>query len=137
MVMAGSEEVRGIRTTAGASHRRRDLVRGLMRRGSFLAAGAVLPDMDHPSAALYPDHLIETAPAVRTATRFYAAWDRLDHAAASGVDVGGPPDGDWKGLWPTSAAREWVVALAEGKELRRLIVDLPANGERRLRQGQH
>ena len=142
MVIAGSEDIRGIRTTVGAGHRRLDLARGLMRRGSFLAAGAVLPDVDHPSAALYPDDLIETATAVRTATRFYAAWDRLDYAAASGVDVGEPPDGDWKELWPTSAAREWVAALAEGslaegKELRRLIVDLLANGERRLRQGHH
>lgn len=140
MVIAGSEDVRGTRTTVGAGHRRLDLARGLMRRGSFLGAEAVLPDMDHPSSALYPDDLIETATAVRTATRFYAAWDRLDYDAASRVDVGGPPDGDWKGLWPTSAAREWVAALAkaaERKELRRLIVDLLANGERRLRQGQH
>ena len=136
-VKADFEDIREIRTTVGAGHRRLDLARGLMRSGSFLGAEAVLPDMDHPSAALYPDDLIETATAVRTATRFYAAWDRLDYAEASGVDVGEPPDGHWKELWPTSAAREWVVALAEGKELRRLIVDLLANGERRLRQGHH
>lgn len=140
MVIPGTEDIRGIRATVGAGHRRLDLALGLMRRGSFHGAEAVLSDMDHPSSALYPDDLIETATAVRTATRFYAAWDRLDYDAASRVDVGGPPDGDWKGLWPTSAAREWVAALAkaaERKELRRLIVDLLANGERRLRQGQH
>ena len=137
MVMTGSEEVRGVRTTVGAGHRRLDLARDLMRRGSFLAVEAVLPDMEHPSAGLYPDDLIETAATVRTAARFYVAWDRLDYTAASGVNVGGSPDSDWKELWPTSAAQEWVVALAEEKELRRLIVDLLANGERRLRQGQH
>lgn len=131
-VVAGSEEVRGIRTAAVAGHRRLDLARDLMRRGNFPAAEAVLPETARPSAGLYPDDLLETAAAVRTAARFYAA--------ASGAEVGEPPDG-WKELWPTPAAREWVAALAEERKnprrLRRLIVDLLANGERRLRQGQH
>ena len=122
MVMPGSEVVRGVRTTVGAGHRRLDLAHDLIRRGNFLAAGAVLPDADCPSAAMYPDDLIEIATAVRTATRFYTAWDRLDYAAASEVEVGNPPDSDWEELWPRSAAQEWVVALAKGKELRRLIV---------------
>ena len=139
-VVAGSEEVRGIRTAAVAGHRRLDLARDLMRRGNFPAAEAVLPETARPSAGLYPNDLLETAAAVRTAARFYAAWDRLDYAAASRAKVGGPPDG-WKELWPTPAAREWVAALAEERKnprrLRRLIVDLLANGERRLRQGQH
>lgn len=137
MVMPGSEVVRGVRTTVGVGHRRLDLARDLMRRGNFLAAEAVLPDADRPSAALYPDDLVKIAAAVRTATRFYTAWDRLDYTAASQVEVGDPPDSDWEELWPRLAAQEWVVALAEGKELRRLIVDLLANGERRLRHGQH
>ena len=137
MVIAGSEEVRGVRTTIGAGHRRLDLAHDLMRRGNFMAAGAVLPDTEHPTTGLYPDDLIEIATAVRIAARFYAAWDRLDYAAASGMELGGPPDSDWKELWPTSVAQKWVAVLAEGKELRRLIVDLLANGERRLRQGQH
>lgn len=136
MVISGSEEVREIQTTMVAGHRRLDLARDLMRRGSFIAAGTVLQDMIQSSSVLYPDDLTEIATNVQTAVQFYAAWDRLDYAAASKVNVGGVPDG-WKGLWPTSATQEWVVSLAVGKEKRRLIVDLLANGQRRLRMGQH
>ena len=108
-----------------------------MRRGSFIATGAVLPDMDHPSAALYPDDLIETATTVRTATQFYAAWDRPTMPLHPGWMSADRPTATGRGCGPRRLPGVWVVALAEGKELRRLIVDLPANGERRLRQGQH
>ena len=147
MVRAGSEAVGGIRTTTVAGHRRLDLARDLMRRGNFPAAETVLPDTEGLSVELYPPDLIEIARAVRAAARFYTAWDRLDYAAAFRIDVGAPPDHTWKDLWPTSAVREWVRALATvpvradsvamAARLRRLIVDLLANGERRLRQGQH
>ena len=147
MVEAGSEDIRSIGTTVVAGHRRLDLARDLMRRGSFPAAEAVLPDPGHAFAGLYPSDLIETAQAVRTATRFYAAWDRLDYAAAAQVDVSAPPADDWATLWPSPAVRDWVEALAcetarsdsaaMAARLRRLAVDLLANGERRLRQGQH
>ncbi len=147
MVEAGREEVRQTRTTVVAGHRRLDLARDLIRRGNFPAAETVLPDPEHPSAALYPPDLIGVAGAVRTAARFYAAWDRLDYAAASGVDVAEPPNDEWNELWPSPAARAWVSVLAREAErsdcaamagwLRRLVVDLLANGERRLRQGQY
>lgn len=147
MVEAGSEEVRGIRTTMVAGHRRLDLARDLMQRGNFSAVETVLPDTGYSAAGLYPPALIEVARAVRTVARFYAAWDRLDYAAASRIDVPAPPDCNWKDLWPGSAARGWVSALAKelprsdsvamAGRLRRLVVDLLANGERRLRQGQH
>ena len=147
MVEAGSEDIRSIGTTVVAGHRRLDLARDLMRRGNFPAAEAVLPDPGHAFAGLYPSDLIETAKAVRTATRFYAAWDRLDYATAAQVDLSAPPAGDWEALWPLPAVRDWVEALAcetarsdsaaMAARLRRLAVDLLANGERRLRQGQH
>ena len=136
MVLPGSEKVQKIRTTVGAGHRRLDLARNLMRRGSFIAAGTVLHDMMYSTSLLYPDDLTEIATTVQTAVQFYAAWDRLDYAAASKVNVGEAPDG-WKELWPTSTTQEWVVSLADGKEKRRLIVDLLANGKRRLKMGQH
>ena len=147
MVEAGSEDIRSIGTTVVAGHRRIDLARDLMRRGNFPAAEAVLPDLGHVLAGPYPSDLIETAKAVRTATRFYAAWDRLDYATAAQVDLSAPPAGDWEALWPLPAVRDWVKALARetarsdsaamAARLRRLAVDLLANGERRLRQGQH
>ena len=147
MVEAGREEVRQTRTTIVAGHRRLDLARDLICRGNFSAAETVLPDPEHPGAAHYPRDLLRVAGAVRTAARFYAAWDRLDYAAASGIDVSEPPTDEWNELWPTSAVRAWVCVLSREAErsdkvamatrLRRLVVDLIANGERRLRQGQH
>ena len=147
MVKAGSEVIRSIGTTVVAGHRRLDLARDLMRRGNFPAAEAVLPDPQHAFAGLYPSDLIEIAKAVRTATQFYTAWDRLDYATAAQVNVATSPASDWTALWPSSEARDWVKALARETErsdsaamaawLRRLVVDLLANGERRLRQGQH
>ena len=147
MVKAGSEEVRQIRTTVAAGHRRLDLARDLMLRGNFPAAEAVLPDPEHPFAEIFPHDVIRVAGAVRTVARFYAAWDRLDYAAASSAAIAGTPTDEWKTLWPVSAARDWVCALARKTDrsdcgamaarVRRLVIDLLANGERRLRHGQH
>lgn len=112
MVEPGSEQVRGIRTTVVDGHRRRDLARELLQRGDFTAVAHVLPAPDGPLAPLYPNDFVHTARAVRSAARFYAAWDRLDHAAASTVDVAAPPSDDWRRFWPTPDAHAWVAALA-------------------------
>ena len=61
MVQAGSEEVRQIRTTVAAGHRRLDLARDLMLRGNFPAAEAVLPDPEHRFAAIFPHDLLRVA----------------------------------------------------------------------------
>ena len=147
MVESGREVVRRTRTTMVAGHRRLDLARDLMRRGSFAAAEAVLPESEYPFASRHPDDLNRIAGAVRTAARFYAAWDRLDYATASNLDLAELPAQDWKDLWPSPAARDWVSELtcsversdsaAMADRLRRLVADLIANGERRVRQGQH
>ena len=149
MVEPGSEQVRGIRTTTVDGHRRLDLARALFARGDFAAVAHVLPEPHGPLAPLYPQDFVHTASAVRSAARFYAAWDRLDHAtaAAATVDAAAPLSDDWYRFWPTPDARVWVGALAREPErtdhramaarLRRLAVDLLANGERRVRQGQN
>ena len=147
MVEPGSEQVRGIRTTTVDGHRRLDLARALFVRGDFAAVSHVLPKPHGPLAPLYPDDFVHTARAVRSAARFYAAWDRLDHAAAATVETVAPPSEDWRRFWPTPDARAWVGVLAREPEradhramagrLRRLAVDLLANGERRVRQGQN
>ena len=147
MVEPGSEQVRGIRTTTVDGHRRLDLARALFARGDFAAVAHVLPDPHGPLARLYPSDFVHTANVVRSVARFYAAWDRLDHAAAATVEVAAPLSGDWRRFWPTPDARAWVGILARepkrtdhramAARLRRLAVDLLANGERRVRQGQN
>ena len=146
-VKAGSERVRRIRTTTVDGHRRLDLARSLLQRGNFAAVADVLPDADGPLAAWYPGPLLVATRAVRAAARFYAAWDRLGYASAAGVEVGDPPSSDWCRLWPSHAMRAWVRDLerephhsehpAMAARLRRLLVDLLANGERRIRSGQY
>jgi CRISPR-associated protein (TIGR02710 family) len=147
VVEAGSEDIRELGTTAVASHRRLDLARDLMRRGNFSAAETILPNPDHVSADLYPFGLLEIAKAVRAAAQFYATWDRLAYVTAAQIDVPVSPVNGWAALWPSPAMRDWVKALADEPArsntpamaawLRRLVVDLFANGERRLHQGQH
>ena len=147
MVEPGSEQVRGIRTTVVDGHRRLDLARELLQRGDFAAVQNLLPDPDHSPAETYPSELIVAASAVRTAARFYGAWDRLDYVSAATQRVGPQPSSEWDRVWPTDAMRDWVTALSREPErsdcpamavwLHRLVVDLLANGERRIRDGHH
>ena len=147
MVEAGAEQVRRIRTTIVDGHRRLDFARALMRRGNFAAVADVLPDPHHSDAALYPDVLVVATRAVHAAARFYAAWDRFDYARAADVDVGTAPSGEWGSVWPSDEMRTWLRSLQRAPErsdhpamaawLRRLVVDVLANGERRVRDGQH
>ncbi len=147
MVEPGSEQVRGIWTTTVDGHRRLDLAREFVRRGNFTAVADVLPDPASPFAQLHLDDFLESTRSVRTAARFYAAWDRLDYAEAAATSVEKPPSAAWTGLWPTKDMHAWVDELAREPErtdhsamaarLRRLVVDLLANGERRIRQGQN
>ena len=147
MVEPGSEVVREIRTTSVEGHRRLDLARELVRRGSFAAVANVLPDPEAPFARLYPDSFLRAVKAVRGVARFHAAWDRLDYAGAAKLTVGEPPSEEWRPYWPAPDVRAWLTALAREPErsdhggmaawLRRLAVDLLANGERRVRQGQN
>lgn len=147
MVEPGSEVVREIRTTSVDGHRRLDLARELVRRGAFAAVANVLPDPEAPLARLYPGDFLHAAKAVHGVTRFHAAWDRLDYSGAAKITVGEPPSEEWRRYWPAPDARAWLTVLAREPErsdhggmaawLRRLAVDLLANGERRVRQGQN
>ena len=147
MVEPGSEQVREIRTTVADGHRRLDLARELLRRGNFAAVANVLPDPNRSPAETYPDDLLAASRAARAAARLYAAWDRLDYASAAAQEIGAPPSSDWNRVWPTDTMRAWVTALdreparadcsAMAAWLRRLVVDLLANGERRIRDGHH
>lgn len=136
MVRPDSERVRRIRTDRVDRGRRTDLARNHMGRGHFVAAADLLDG-------------IPCAGAIADAARFYAAWDRLDYDEADRTPLcAEPPDATWRDLWPRDDMRDWVRRLRPGaarrdngspfcrERLRRLVVDLTANGERRVAQGQ-
>ena len=147
MVMSGEEKVRNIRTTTVDGHRRLDLAKELFRRCNFAAVADILPDTDQAAIAEYKKDLKEAFGSIRMTARFYGAWDRLDYKSASEVQVGTAPYDDWKGMWPSEKVRTWVRSLTEKPDcaqhaamadwLRRLVVDLLANGKRRIEYGQH
>lgn len=147
IVKAGTETVRRVRTATVEGHRRLDIARDLIRQGAFSGATDVLPDLNAISAAAFLPHIIEASCRIREATRFYSAWDRLDYHSAAKIKVGSPPSEDWMGVWPTGPMRKWVSGLSHGPDrtnhhamaehLRLLVVDLLANGERRVCQGQY
>ena len=147
MVIAGTEQVRRVRTATVEGHRRLDLAHDLIRRGSFSAVRDVLPLPDATSTTGYPPNLINASHRIQAAADFYSAWDRLDYSCGSKLNVGSPPAEDWEDVWPTDSMREWTGLLAHEPDrtnhramaewLRRLVVDLLANGERRVRQGQY
>jgi len=150
-VAAGSEEIRETSTAVVTLRRRIDLAAGLMRAGGFAAAWQLLPDPDHPLAALpHVAASAESLRAMRATARFFESWDRLDYAeatrGAAAVKPTALPTG-WRTLAAPRESIQWVRHLIErpdqtkdpisfGRWLRRLCVDLLANAERRLRHGQ-
>ena len=143
-VVPGTEQVRHVRTTTVEVHRRLDLSRDLMCRGNFTACAEVLDGL--PSSGDLPKQ-VSIFREIQAAARYYAAWDRLDYSSAAQIELGSQPSERWAALWPTERSREWVATLAcmpdrsNHKEmaewLRCLLVDLLANGERRVQQGDY
>ncbi len=134
MVRPGTERVRRIPTATVDAHRRRDLALDLMRRGNFSAVRNLLADDEPPSRA------------IRGAAAFYAGWDRLAYGEAVDCRVPSTPPDRWEPVWPTEEMRFWVDELARDTDrqqhkamahrLRLLVVDLLANAERRVAEGQ-
>lgn len=149
MVVAGTENLRETGPAAALAARRVDLGRELVERGAFAAALDVLPDPDHPFAALHPRLPPESVRSMRSLARFLAAWDRLDYSVAVTVERAAfdALPAAWRPLCPTDAMRGWVTRLAEQPEradrsamarwLRALVIDLLANAERRVLQQQY
>ncbi len=147
MVVPGTEQVRQIQTTAVEGHRRLDLARHLLSSGNFPAVKQVLDRPAISDMAPVPNTVWKAAEGIRSAAQFFAAWDRLAYGVAAEIPVPPPPAGNWANLWPTDTMREWVRVLAQkpvqdshsamAAWLRRLVIDLLANGERRVRQGQY
>lgn len=156
MVVPGTEVVRGIRTTTIDGHRRLDLARNLFKRGNFAAVLEILPDPLSDFAKIYPSEVRQVSGAVRSAAEFFSAWDRLDYAGAAKVVVQPDAPEGWRNVWPDRKMVCWVKNLAGmmnsfhnrsgpvkkaecptmATHLRRQIVDLIANAERRYRSDQ-
>ncbi|NGZ06556.1 MAG: TIGR02710 family CRISPR-associated protein [Magnetococcales bacterium] len=154
MVTSGSERIARFKTTRiMASHRLEDACR-LFEHGNFAAVMELLPDPNHPLTRLnWPEEFHVQLSAIRALASFYEAWDRLSYRAAHAVPLSEPESlaSEWRRFYPAPVVRAWVEHLAmtfpEGDDLetrrqkkapylRRLMVDLWANGWRRLQQKQ-
>ena len=151
-VKPGSERLLHIKTTVATGRRRIETAYGFFKRGNFAAALDVLPDPSNPFRDLWPEDLLEFAAYVRPMAAFYAAWDRLDYRTAAAVELDPKlaRPSEWDALYPSQEMRKWVAALAVpvaetsgprdapamATRLRRLVPDLLANGERRIRDFQ-
>ncbi|MBF0427757.1 MAG: TIGR02710 family CRISPR-associated protein, partial [Magnetococcales bacterium] len=153
-VVPGTERIAQFKTTRiMVSHRLEDALR-LFRHGNFAAVLDLLPDPTHPLTVIHwPEEFHETLSATRALAKFYEAWDRLNHREAHAV---GLPDSEalgsaWRRFYPAEDVRAWVEQLAltfpEGNDLvtrkekkapylSRLMVDVWANGLRRIKQKQ-
>ncbi len=142
-VMAGSEIVSEILPSLITARRKLDQARNFMRQGNFAAVLEELPDASGRVSDLWPAELVREVELVRPCAEFYAAWDRLEYAAAAQVRL---PEsaitGRWTGTIPPPEVHQWVAGLASppsesfsdnGRYIRRLAVDLLANGQRRMR----
>lgn len=148
MVDPGGERIQDTLTTLVTSQKALDLAASLLKAGDFSAVREVLRVGRRPSAGRWPGTQSEAAEVLDALARFYGAWDRLDYGAAAAVtwDESTLRSGEWSYLAPDPGVRDWVRLLAGGPAgaempremsayLRRLLVDLLANGERRIRDG--
>lgn len=155
-VIPGTERVRTVATAIATASRRLDRARAFLENGHFAAVIGILPDPKAESADPWPDALLPALTAVRGYAEFYSAWDRFDYSTAvtrAGELPKSPPDG-WNKFAPSRAELDWARELANdspkkgGKRLssekskgmalhaRRVMVDLLANGRRRIRHAQ-
>lgn len=142
VVLPGSERVRDIHADVAFKHRALDDAHLLFLNGDFPAASLLLGSLPQDT----------TTRALTGITDFYSAWDRLDYKSADEMRVTSEVPARWKPCVcvPSDEVRRWVHRLAEpfldrsdagysslmAARLRLLIVDLLANGERRVRQRQ-
>lgn len=155
-VIPGTERVKTIEPQVATASRWLDRARAFLMDGDFVAVVGVLPDSSDAATSGWPKDLLPVLGAVRAYAEFYSAWDRLDYSAAATQAERLPnfsPAG-WVAFAPQPAALEWVRELARDSpkkggiplpsdksgdmvlHARRVMVDLLANGRRRIRNGQ-
>lgn len=140
VIVPGSERVRDVHANSATNHRTIDEARLLLTHGDFAAASHLLRHLPHS----------DDVQRITPIADFYAAWDRLDYRTADETHVDRHAPSEWQRYLPSNEARQWVHRLAQpfpdrgvpdycatmAARLRRLIVDLLANGHRRVCQRQ-
>ncbi|MBI2190412.1 MAG: TIGR02710 family CRISPR-associated protein [Planctomycetes bacterium] len=149
MVKPGTETISDIRTTVATGQKRFDMALQFFRRGNFAGILEILPPPQGPFADLWPHELRNLSALLRPIADFYSAWDRLDYKTAKAIQSFPSPDAlpvPWRHFHPTRDMLDWVSTLSDplppesskkASRLSLLCADLLANGERRVRDGQH
>jgi len=148
MVVAGTEIVTEVKTLNVTANRVLDDARMLMKNGSFAASSQLIICSGYLD---WPDEVRKGGESLDRLARFFSAWDRLDYTSAATITrtEGFPTCGNevrWSNFVPTRAVLERIDALAQplpesnaakAHPLRLLLIDLFANGERRLMAHQY
>ncbi len=147
-VESGTEDVQEFSTMVSSGHRLMDQAELLMNKGNFAAVLNILPDVDGPMAALWPEDVRRLSRFGRALAAFYSAWERLDYTEAEKLLAEGLPacpDKGWGRFMPGANVQKHVRRLAVGEPktheeradwVRIRAADLLANGERRIRDRQ-
>jgi CRISPR-associated protein (TIGR02710 family) len=147
MVVAGTEVIKDLNASIVTAWRKIDTALNFMSRGDFAAVISLLSDQQRVDELQWPALAARQREIILKLARFYAAWDRLDYAHASGLCTAhdGQVPMPLKPFLVSDHVRKWVEELASqlpkdarsrATRLRALAVDLLANGERRRRDGQ-
>ncbi len=145
MVKPGTEHIKEFQTTTATASRVIDDAATFFRKGHYSAAIDLIEKANRTS---WPKHLACEAEYIDQLAKFYSAWDRLDYQGAKRAAMKLIPDSrgstasiadvfvpkkqvlDWI---DSLAASRPVDTLAKAEQLRHILIDLFANGERRLR----
>ena len=144
-VLAGTEEIREVRTEAVSARQRLDLAEELMERGDFEAV-CVLLDHEIIAWPSMPELLRCRSKAYRAAAEAFACWDRFDYTGAvRSLAVHREDARHAQRFAPTESMVRWVERLSHlldtskheeaAQSLRFLACDMLASAERRMRDG--
>ena len=144
-VIAGTEEIREVRTEVASARQRLDLAEHLMRRGPFEAVRTLIENGGSTQSDL-PESLQSRLKAYGSAAAIYAAWDRFDYEGAVRLAAMFCERARFAQRFaPTEAMEHWITTLSQkldksdhmkaAEYLRHLACDVLASAERRVRDG--
>lgn len=146
-VIPGTELIKEVSTISVNARKILAAAEGFLRNSLFSAALELLPDPDGLDTALWTDDLINDVRTLKPCATFYAHWDRFDYKSASDICLPQQKNNGRMSIFiPSKQTQKWVSTLAaempvdfnkKATWLRRLAVDLLANGERRILHRQY